>query len=487
MWCKNFTKFIDEGGKRRAKCNYCVKHFASETKTNGTSTLWNHLNLMCLKSPFRFVDRKQSTLKLTPIQEGGQETGKSSIEKVVYNVEDIRRAIAEFVIIDEQPFKVVEGEGFKNLMAKALPNFELSSRVTVARDCLKIYQREKEKLKKLIKNQHTIAKGIEACTLEWGIENLFTVTLDNASANAAAIKHLKARIDDWKLVILGNEFLHVRCNVHILNLIVKNGLDEQIDPIFRIRNAVKYVKSSSSRFASFKSHVEKVKIDNHGLLSLDVETRRNSIYTMLDTTVKFKKAFTRMYVDDHKYQKYYREVTKGHPSVDDWKIVKAFIMFLNISYQTTLKFSGSLYVTSNAFFHEFFNVRNAIIKYSYNEDLILIDMANMMKGKFDKYWGKFENLNMLLFIAVVLDPGYKMKYVKFILSISYNPLVGKLKSDQVTGALTRLYDHYYNSFSESSNDNSGGETSMVSEVGDILLSRWAKYLEDKGDVEKKML
>nr|XP_033508108.1 zinc finger BED domain-containing protein RICESLEEPER 2-like [Nicotiana tomentosiformis] len=444
MWCKNFTKFIDEGGKRRAKCNYCVKHFASETKTNGTSTLWNHLNLMCLKSPFRFVDRKQSTLKLTPIQEGGQETGKSSIEKVVYNVEDIRRAIAEFVIIDEQPFKVVEGEGFKNLMAKALPNFELSSRVTVARDY-------------------------------------------NASANAAAIKHLKARIDDWKLVILGNEFLHVRCNVHILNLIVKNGLDEQIDPIFRIRNAVKYVKSSSSRFASFKSHVEKVKIDNHGLLSLDVETRRNSIYTMLDTTVKFKKAFTRMYVDDHKYQKYYREVTKGHPSVDDWKIVKAFIMFLNISYQTTLKFSGSLYVTSNAFFHEFFNVRNAIIKYSYSEDLILIDMANMMKGKFDKYWGKFENLNMLLFIAVVLDPGYKMKYVKFILSISYNPLVGKLKSDQVTGALTRLYDHYYNSFSESSNDNSGGETSMVSEVGDILLSRWAKYLEDKGDVEKKML
>ncbi|XP_009627334.2 zinc finger BED domain-containing protein RICESLEEPER 2-like [Nicotiana tomentosiformis] len=206
---------------------------------------------------------------------------------------------------------------------------------------------------------------------------------------------------------------------------------------------------------------------------------------MLDTTVKFEQAFTRMYVDDHKYQKYFREVTKGHPSADDWKIVKAFIMFLNIFYQTTLKFSGSLYVISNAFFHEFFNVRNAIIKYSYSGDLILIDMANMMKGKFDKYWGKFENLNMLLFIVVVLDPRYKMKYVNFILSISYNPLVKKLKSDKVTGALTRLYDHYNNSFSESSNDNSRGETSMVSEVGDILLSRWVKHLEDEGDVEKK--
>nr|XP_016463601.1 PREDICTED: zinc finger BED domain-containing protein RICESLEEPER 3-like [Nicotiana tabacum] len=153
IW-NHFIKFIDKGGKRRAKYNYCVKYFASETKTNETSTLWNHLNLMCLKSPFRFVDKKQSTLKFIPIQEGGQETGKSSIERVVYNVEDIRRAIAGFVIIDEQSFKVVEEEGFKKLMAKALPNFELPSRVTVARDCLKIYQEEKEKLKKLIKNQH---------------------------------------------------------------------------------------------------------------------------------------------------------------------------------------------------------------------------------------------------------------------------------------------------------------------------------------------
>ncbi|XP_015168839.1 uncharacterized protein [Solanum tuberosum] len=46
----------------------------------------------------------------------------------------------------------------------------------------------------------TIAKGIEACLLDWGIENLFTVTLDNATANSAAITHLKARINDWKVV-----------------------------------------------------------------------------------------------------------------------------------------------------------------------------------------------------------------------------------------------------------------------------------------------
>ncbi|KAH0766902.1 hypothetical protein KY285_002773 [Solanum tuberosum] len=111
-------------------------------------------------------------------------------------------------------------------MAKALPNFELPSRVTVARHCLKIYQEEKEKLKKLVKNQHICITSDTWTSLqnltymvvtahwiddEWNLqkkilnffqtpdhkgETIAKVTLDNASANDAAIKHLKARIDD---------------------------------------------------------------------------------------------------------------------------------------------------------------------------------------------------------------------------------------------------------------------------------------------------
>lgn len=37
----------------------------------------------------------------------------------------LRGAITEFVILDEKPFKVVEGKCFKRLMIVVLPNYEL--------------------------------------------------------------------------------------------------------------------------------------------------------------------------------------------------------------------------------------------------------------------------------------------------------------------------------------------------------------------------
>ncbi|XP_059315767.1 zinc finger BED domain-containing protein RICESLEEPER 1-like [Lycium ferocissimum] len=108
-----------------------------------------------------------------------------------------------------------------------------------------------------------------------------------------------------------------------------------------------------------------------------------------------------------------------------------------------------------------------------------------MKSKFEKYWGNFENMNMLLLVAVVLDPRYKMKYVNFTLSKAYGPLLGRLKSEDVASVLTRLYDSYSNSVVDaSSNDNIGGDTSM-SETDDLLESEWEKHLADMGNISKK--
>lgn len=67
--------------------------------------------------------------------------------------------------------------------------------------------------------------------------------------------------------------MHGICCAHIVNLVVKKELDDLNDSIFRIRNAVRYVRSSPARSQTFKMCIEKAKIESKRLLCLDVETR----------------------------------------------------------------------------------------------------------------------------------------------------------------------------------------------------------------------
>ena len=46
----------------------------------------------------------------------------------------IRKKLSEMVVIDELPFKFVEGEGFKSFMSACCPRFKMPSRWTVNRD-----------------------------------------------------------------------------------------------------------------------------------------------------------------------------------------------------------------------------------------------------------------------------------------------------------------------------------------------------------------
>ena len=46
---------------------------------------------------------------------------------------------------------------------------------------------------------------------EVGIEKVFTITVDNASANNSAIAYLKKRLKSWGGLVLDGEFMHMRC------------------------------------------------------------------------------------------------------------------------------------------------------------------------------------------------------------------------------------------------------------------------------------
>ena len=138
----------------------------------------------------------------------------------------------------------------------------------------------------------TIGNLVYRCLQEWGITSVFIVTVDNASSNDGAIRRLRTLLKGPN-AILDCKYMHLRCCAHIINLVVRDGLEEQNSSICKIRNAVKYFRSSSTRQESFEKGVEFEKVDCKRKPCLDVDTRWNSTFLMLETAVKFEKVFDR--------------------------------------------------------------------------------------------------------------------------------------------------------------------------------------------------
>ena len=73
--------------------------------------------------------------------------------------------------------------------------------------------------------REAIGKLIEKCMIDWGIGRLFTIIMDNASANEKAVNYLKKKLGNWSWdsLALNDSNLHMRCLAYISNLIMKDG------------------------------------------------------------------------------------------------------------------------------------------------------------------------------------------------------------------------------------------------------------------------
>ncbi|KAL2517937.1 BED-type domain-containing protein [Abeliophyllum distichum] len=444
----------------RCKCNYCGIDYACGTKKCGTSTLSNHLTNNCKKYPGRLQDKKQKILSFENQKEGGGSNliaiGRSKVE--------CRVACAKMVILDELPFRFVEAHGFRLICSVACPQFEPPSRRTLG---------------------ETIGKMIVSCLNEWGIDKIFTITVDNATSNDTAISYLRRKVVGWGNdgCPLDGRYLHLRCCAHIINLIVCDGLREAHDSIVGIRNAVKYVKSSPARW--------------------------NSTYLMLETALKFQKAFDRLEEDDAQYLNYFREDEGGRrrggpSSSSDWENASVFVKFLKNFFNVTLTFSTSLNVSAPTYLHEISNLVIELDQWSSSSDFLLGEMASNMKKKFDKYWGKMDNVNQLLLVATLLDPRYKLDYVEYcFVDIYKNVEVASSMTKMVKANLMSIYEWYLESEGVSGSNevtNEATSSSFNSDKGssccstsEARLSRFdekqtEKNLTDiKNDVERYLL
>ncbi|KAL0712772.1 hypothetical protein Bca4012_019750 [Brassica carinata] len=225
------------------------------------------------------------------------------------------------------------------------------------------------------------------------------------------------------------------------------------DSISRIRSAVRYVRSSPARLDKFKECLLHLKLSSTSGVSLDVETRWNSTYLMLESALKLKRGFDMLELEDDKFLV---ELGKsgGAPTESDWDYAKTYLPILKFFYDATLKVSATRYVTGNMYLKEIFGVGLMIRKLGLNKvDLDQKAMAVKMKAKFDKYWGNMENMNLVIFIACVIDPWYKMKYVSLFIRESYGSggdNMAKALIEKVNTVIEKMFKYYQAKASSSS-------------------------------------
>ncbi|CAN0920337.1 Zinc finger BED domain-containing protein RICESLEEPER 2 [Linum grandiflorum] len=118
-----------------------------------------------------------------------------------------------------------------------------------------------------------LAAMLVNCMLDWNIDTkVSTITLDNCSTNNAMIAKLKKKLVLPYLLREG-AFLHMRCSAHILNLIVKDGLDVVKDGIETITGSVAYWLATPKRLEFFQETCKQLRVHCEKRLVLDCPTR----------------------------------------------------------------------------------------------------------------------------------------------------------------------------------------------------------------------
>ncbi|XP_073064004.1 zinc finger BED domain-containing protein RICESLEEPER 2-like [Primulina eburnea] len=249
----------------------------------------------------------------------------------------------------------------------------------------------------------------------------------------------------------GGEFLHVLCCAHILNLIVQEGLKIIDHSVDKICECVKYVKGSQVRKKKFVESVTQTSLDPKKSLRQDVPTRWNSTYLMLSSAICYRRAFNHLKLTDTNFT--------HCPLVDEWVQAEKICKFLEVFYETTTLFCGVKYPTANFYFPRVFTVQLTLSQALQSSDDFMRSMANRMFQKFDKYWKEY---NILLSIAVIVDPRFKMQFVEF----CYNKLYGYGSNELslVKYKLVSLFEEYMGLASKSSSSNTS--TSSHSGVDD---------------------
>ncbi|XP_026395276.1 zinc finger BED domain-containing protein DAYSLEEPER-like [Papaver somniferum] len=462
VW-EHFTVENVSAGCTRALCKQCKQSFAysNGSKFAGTSHLKRHIAQgTCLR---RREGRNTPHTQLTPYTPENGVSGSASIPSrkrrrgssftpVPFDPDVPRQEIAKMIIMNDYPLHMVEHPTFASFIRTLQPQFNMGNFSTVQGDCVALYLREKQNLVKLLEglpgkisltvdmymsNQtlgyvfltgHFIDKNwklhrrilnvvmvpsphsgdalshaIGVCLGDWGLENkLFSITLKKSMSSDTNTASLRGYLSIKNPLILKGQLLIEHCYAHVLSSMATDALNSKQEVISKVRESVKYVKTSMIHDEMFMELKEQLQVPSSKDLILDDKTQWNTTYLMLVAAMELREVFSCLDTADPDY--------KIEPSTDEWKQIETLCVYLRLFYNAANMLTGTSYPTSNLYFHEVWKVHLELSHASNSEDPSISNLTRPLKEKIDKYWNM---CFLVLAFTVAMDPRFKMKLVEF--------------------------------------------------------------------------
>ncbi|KAK9281258.1 hypothetical protein L1049_004154 [Liquidambar formosana] len=466
VW-EHFTVETVGAGCTRASCNQCKKSFAYITgsKLAGTSHLKRHIALGICP-----VSRQKN--QLTPYTAGSKTAGAGSttdppkrryrgtpgFASIPFDQDRCNHEITKMIILHEYPLHIVEHPGFINFVQTLQPQYNMVSFNTIQGDCVAMYLREKQNLLNLMTgipgricitldlwtsdqslgyvfltghfidgdwklhrrilnvvmvpypdSDDAFNQAVVVCLSDWCLESkLFTLTLDQPFSNEAVIGNLRGLLSIKNPLILNGQLLIGNCYAHVLSRLAQDVLGTMWESVKKVRESVKYVKTSEAHEEKFMELKHQLQVPSTKSLFIDDQTKWNTTYHMLVAASELKEVFACLDTSDPDY--------KETPSMDDWKQVETLLTYLKLLFDAANILTAPTYPTANMFFHEVWKIQLELTHSGMNQDPFISNLTKPLQEKFDKYW---KDCCLVLAIAVVMDPRFKMKLVEFSFSKIY--------------------------------------------------------------------
>ncbi|XP_054821215.1 zinc finger BED domain-containing protein DAYSLEEPER-like isoform X2 [Prosopis cineraria] len=522
VW-EHFTIETVSAGCRRACCKQCKQSFAYSTgsKVAGTSHLKRHI----AKGTCPALLRNQQQNQLTPYTPRGRGSGggtasdtpkrryrSPSTPYMIFDQDRCRHEIAKMIIMHDYPLHMVEHPGFVAFVQNLQPQFNMVTFNTIQGDCVATYLSEKQnlmkyfeglpgrfcltldmwtsnqsvgyvfisghfvdsdwKLQKRILNvvmepypdsDTALSHAVAVCLSDWSLEGrLFSIT-SNQALNGVAPENLRPLLSVKNPLILNGQLVLGNCIARTLSSVANDLLESSHDLVKKIRNSVKYVKTSESHEEKFLELKQQLQVPSDRSLFIDDQAQWSTTYQMLVAASELKEVFCCLDTSDPDY--------KGAPTMQDWKLAETLCTYLKPIFDAANILTATNYPTAITFFHEVWKLQLDLARAVMSEDPFVSNLTKIMQEKIGKYW---RDCSLVLAIAVVMDPRFKMKLVEFSFS--------KIYGDDAHAYIKIVDDGVHELFHEyvalplpltpayAEEGNAGGHMKMEESPGGTLLS-----------------